>query len=1015
MKIGILHLTDMHAEANNDFLSSLASKIVTACRSDFVDSEIVFVVFSGDIAQTGKKEEYDIAKRFLLSLKSLLTQFVGDKIYQKIIAVPGNHDCNFNLEQHIRKLGISDLSYNTIGNDGSVIKLATAIQQPFYEFLNELNGESNSNDIYTSYKVEVEGTPIVFNCFNTSWCSSIDEKVGSLFYPVNLIRQSIPDQHLLSISVLHHHPAWMSPNTEKNNRREFEEFLSENSDIVLIGHEHESVKEISPSSEEGEIVRCFTGSALYSRWKTKITAGFQSLVVDVSERTVSVKPYEFSFKEELFIQTEPKDYTLKKRASQYSSFVLNPAFLETLSTLEIPIVKDSRIVNIEDLFVYPDLEQAEDLNKEIDARYLDSSSLILDTLHSTIIIEGENQSGKTSLIKMLFLQYLRNGVYPLKLNGSSLRSGKLELDLKRAYEEQYRSHRDFEAYRQFDNSKKVIFIDDLNNSELNNEQIKSVINKLKTLFDKIYITTSPRMDFLPIIEALDKDALYGRILPLGHTKRATLIENFYRKAHPHCIIDQSYIEGTRKLFEEVENILGNRLIPAYPIFIVSILQSMEMMAPLKSDQTSYGYCYQTLIHYALAVRAKIKNDDIESYFNFLSDLAYWIYRNNNNEEWFSEKEFSKFHEEYSKSYLFVGFSTAETNLLKSGIIISNSDGEFKFGYIYIYYFLVARKFADLLNNKDGDEMLRDLCNNLQDDRSANILILCTHHTNNSKLIEEAVFATMLPFDNITPITLTKNGEYYNLINGIVDDVADEIISSDINPLEERRKRLKAKDELLKHEIQAVENEDLSSLPEEMIWMRQAIRSVEILGQIIKNRKGSIPKIQLVEMAKELFNTAFRTIGFFGSIISQSKEQIIETIKKSQNEYDSCCQITTRVNQFINTFALKFCLAVFSKVIHSVGLKDLKEIFNSVSIEIGTPAAHILAFSINTCYDRLSIRELKQIHKEFSSNPVVMKILKARVKSYLYNNKVEHDKKAQIVALFNWRVSPDRLLPQRCNR
>ena len=48
--------------------------------------------------------------------------------------------------------------------------------------------------------------------------------------------------------------------------------------------------------------------------------------------------------------------------------------------------------------------------------------------------------------------------------------------------------------------------------------------------------------------------------------------------------------------------------------------------------------------------------------------------------------------------------------------------------------------------------------------------------------------------------------------------------------------------------------------------------IEFEGQIIKNRKGSISKQKLHEMIKELYLTAFRTIGFLGKIIKSTKEE-----------------------------------------------------------------------------------------------------------------------------------------------
>ena len=96
-------------------------------------------------------------------------------------------------------------------------------------------------------------------------------------------------------------------------------------------------------------------------------------------------------------------------------------------------------------------------------------------------------------------------------------------------------------------------------------------------------------------------------------------------------------------------------------------------------------------------------------------------------------------------------------------------------------------------------------------------------------------------------------------------------------------------------------------------------------------------------------------------------------------------------------SFNFCLGIFSKVINSVGNRDLKPIFDDVANELNTPAAKLISFSIKTCYGKLSIPELKLLYKEFENNPVALRILKARVKSYLYNNYVKYDERQRIAS------------------
>ncbi len=1010
MTIGILHLSDLHIKSDSAFWDSKPSQIVSATRNDFHSCDKLFVVCTGDIAFSGCDEEYMIAHKFFNALKSLLNQIHANKCSEIVVIVPGNHDCDFSKESQLRGLVLNNLSYENLNKDNSVTNNALEVQANFFDFLNLLNGSKIDNKLAYKYCFDIEGYKLGFLCLNTAWCSRLKENVGGLFFPVSLIKDVAQGDCDMLIALFHHHPAWLTPNTTPNNRNEFIEFINSESDIVLLGHEHANNIEIGSDSNGKAITRLVSGDALYANWDG-ISSGFQTIVIDAEARSVIQHNYHFNNEDDIYHPIKELTFELRPRYSANRDFITNEDFLSAFRTIEIPLVKESKTVLIDSLFVYPNIETAEDFRKDVDAKYKDSSSLV-DHDSSTIILEGDNQSGKTSLLKKLYLDALKRGWYPLFLRGEEFKSSKLDTVLRRAYSTQY-SEKDYELYNQYPQEKKIILIDDIT-SLSNYSNLAKLIDELSSRFAKIFVATSPRYDIVSSLETIKKGAFYGRILPLGYKKRGELIETYYKLSNPNWanITTQQYIEDTKKLIEEVQNVLGNKIIPAYPIFIISILQSMKMMQPANIEQTSYGYCYQTLIHYALAIKAKVPNEDIGSYFNYLSELSYYIYNNHKVDNgWVTKTEFENFHKRYIEEYVFKDFSRALNVLLASNIIISNSDEEYRFGYPYIFYYLVAQKISSILTTTQGQKELKYLCDNLHEDKCANILIFITHHTKDRNLIDEATFATMLPFNHIEPITLEKNKEYYNILESLAEDLSESIISKDIDPLKERQKRWEEKDKI-EHLLPSQEEDvDYTTLPEELIIMRQAMRSIEIVGQIIKNSKGSLPKIQLESMVKELFFTAFRTIGFFGQLVNQSKDDIIASIKKESEDAESAYRISLRINAFVQTTALRFCLGIFSKVIHSVGLADLKEIFNSVAHEIGSPAASILAFSINTCYGRMSYTELKSIHTTMKNNPVVLRILKARVKSYLYNNDVSYDKKQRIASLLKWKLE-SKLLPYR---
>jgi 3',5'-cyclic AMP phosphodiesterase CpdA len=93
MKVGILHLSDIHIEDQNDWIINKAQKIGQAVLGTWEELTTIFVIVTGDIANQGLPEQYAQAHEFFTTLRNYLHQQSGATV--SLIIAPGNHDCNF--------------------------------------------------------------------------------------------------------------------------------------------------------------------------------------------------------------------------------------------------------------------------------------------------------------------------------------------------------------------------------------------------------------------------------------------------------------------------------------------------------------------------------------------------------------------------------------------------------------------------------------------------------------------------------------------------------------------------------------------------------------------------------------------------------------------------------------------------------------------------------------------------------------------------------------------------------
>ena len=126
-----------------------------------------------------------------------------------------------------------------------------------------------------------------------------------------------------------------------------------------------------------------------------------------------------------------------------------------------------------------------------------------------------------------------------------------------------------------------------------------LLEELLKVFSKIIITTKETDEIYALAEntKLYADFSYYRIKPLGYYKRNQLIELWLKLGQDKYTLNAEEIAtSVKNTFETISGLLGEQLIPSYPVFTLSLLQSLDnQLKPFNVTETSYAYCYQSLI------------------------------------------------------------------------------------------------------------------------------------------------------------------------------------------------------------------------------------------------------------------------------------------------------------------------------------------------------------------------------------------------------------------------------------
>ena len=640
-----------------------------------------------------------------------------------------------------------------------------------------------------------------------------------------------------------------------------------------------------------------------------------------------------------------------------STFIPKLEFIEEMEKTDFAAQEH---IKLQDIFIFPTLSyyppQAEEgpLHREI----IEDQVGLLEKNH--ILIHGVDMSGKTALGRYMFLSLTKEQSFSvLHIDLKEIPKKPNEKVFSDAYYRQFSG--DYSVWKQ--QKDKILILDDLT-SDSNSIEL---IELAKEHFDKIIVTLSTDI-FYSYFKDEERLADFQEIeiAPLDQKKQEELI----RKRLDLSDRSEPISDGLVDQIEDHVNsiIISNKIVPRYPFFVLSILQTYEAFMPDNLSITSYGHCYQVLI-IANLVKAGISREDsdINACFNFAENLAFKIYQNSKLHTPV-KLDFEEFVMEYKDKYL---ISDAILSRLKKddyGII--SKDGSFRTPYMY--YFFLGRFLSK--GNQENKDIIAKMCE--QSHMSSNYLTLLfvIHHTNDNEIIDDILLRTMCALDSIDPAKLDQSET--NSFKGLIDALPENILSQR-SVKEERKKERERRG--INNDLTESEDRSEGQIDEDPVNdIYRILKNNEIMGQVLRNKYGSLEKPKIEEVIETVADSGLRLVKLL-----LDEDWIADSAHYIHQKYpDHAFEETKQVIQYLSFL---WTMGNIEKIVTSVNVPEIREIVHEVVRQKSTPAYDLIGYfnhldSVEKLTDGVK-RELETLLKNHNDF-FLRRVLSIRTQRYM---------------------------------
>lgn len=863
----ILHLTDFHIRDENSN-APLRLRNIAGHVGALSDGESdLLIIISGDVGYSGKSSEYGIMKNCLRKLEEELANWPFKKL--TICAVPGNHDCDFDLyDASVRDALINGVRADDKSDASGIVRELVKVQAPFRSFESEACAELNFiSDVVASTRIEFNGTNIQILLVNGAWSSRLHEQPGQLRMVPSILPE-INEVAELSISVAHHPLNWYAP----EDGRTFSEWLDGHVDIAFWGHEHHLDHFEISRKRYGSTVRHVIGQALDD---ANAICGFRCLKIDGNFETIYDYLFEWSGSKFKKVK-EAKDKFCKNPARSVGQIRFSSEFREFMLDIggSFKHPRLARPLVLDDVYVPPDFKGGVDANNDLDlAKKSKSVESVFEGIFSRekTFIFGSEQSGKTTFAKRLIDECRQRGVTPFYLDLRVLPSfnrGEITSWVNRSIERQFAADCTDDV-KCVPPSNKVLIVDAVADVSWSNGEIDLVVDQIGHMGARCVFLTSqpPAMAMLAakVVEQTDSKKLlrsdnWYELLPMGHKRRGQLIRKWASIGREPLTEGESIEAEVRQIKTLLDRAFGRNFMPRFPFFLLIVLQQIETVRNSATLVTngSHGHLFEALIVQALSRFVHVH--DISLTHDFLARLALSLWRRSDTS--ISEGEIEVVARDFLETKLVALRLPDLLRELNEAKVLRISPEGISFRYDYLYYFYLARWVGANIESDEAVTIIEQLITKIHTEQSVNVIMFIAYQGHEEKVLDYVLpMARQFLADEKVACLEDRS----SLAGKFGDSKSRQILLLG-DPQRVSDHHNEQADEVAEIEADRERQDDA-------LGFITATRLVDVLGYIVKSRAGGLSAERKLEVVGESIALTRRLMNKLYDIVEESADDL----------------------------------------------------------------------------------------------------------------------------------------------